>query len=204
MLRTALTAELFDLDDIDEASWNPMLHNPGTALYALASRPFAPAAQRLDSARARLSAVPAYLAAARDRMGFLSRPHVETAIAQLDGTVALIDTTLAELATEAGGALGAESDAARTALVAHQDWLRTKLDEAERDPRIGADRFRAKLALTLDTDFVPEALLARAEKDLDRITAQLVDEAGRFADVADPDTSTVQAVLDELAAGRPH
>jgi uncharacterized protein (DUF885 family) len=203
VLRTALTAELLDLDDVDEAAWNPMLHNPGTALYALAARPFAPATQRLDAARARLSAVPTYLAAARDRLGLLSRPHVETAIAQLDGTVALIDTALPDLANEAAGTLGAEADAARTALIAHQDWLRGKLETAERDPRIGADRFRAKLALTLDTDFVPEALLARAEADLDRITAQLIEEAGRFADVSTPDATTVRSVLDELAQDVP-
>ena len=203
VLRTALTAELYDLDDIDEASWNPMLHNPGTALYALASRPFAPAAERLASARARLSAVPTYLAAARERMGFLSRPHVETAVAQLDGTVALIDTLLPELAAAVGSALGTEADAARTALVEHQAWLRGKLDDAERDPQIGADRFRAKLALTLDTDFVPEALLARAEGDLDRITDQIIAEAGRFAGAATPDTETVKAVLDELAQDVP-
>ncbi|HZZ96644.1 MAG TPA: DUF885 domain-containing protein [Jatrophihabitantaceae bacterium] len=204
VLRTALSVELLDLDDVDEPAWNPMVHNPGTALYSLASRPFISATKRLDSARARLSAIPTYLAAARDRLGSVSRPHVETAIAQLDGTIALIDTALPDLATEAGGTLGAEADAARTALVAHQDWLRGKLDEAERDPRLGADRFRAKLALTLDTDFVPEALLARAEKDLDRITAQLIDEAGRFADVAEPDASTVKAVLDELARDVPN
>lgn len=199
VLRTSLTAELHELDDIDEASWNPMLHNPGTALYALTSRPFAPPAQRLDAARARLAAVPTYLAAARDRLGSLSRPHVETAIAQLDGTVALIDDVLPELATQAGSALGAEAAAARAAIVTHQDWLRSALASAERDPRIGADLFRAKLALTLDTEFIPEELLARAERDLDRITAELAEEAGRFAGVAHPDSSTIKQVLDELA-----
>jgi hypothetical protein len=199
VLRTNLTAELVDLDDLDEAGWNPMVHNPGNALYALATRPFAPAAQRFESARARLAAVPAYLAAARERLGPLSRVHTETAIMQLDGTVALIDTTLPDLAREAGGSLGDEAAAARNAVTEHQDWLRDRLDSATRDPRIGATLFRSKLALTLDTDFEPEALLTRAETDLDRITEQLIDEAGRFVDVAHPDSSTARQVLDELA-----
>ena len=77
VLRTELSAELFDLDELREAEWNPMTHNPGGALYALASRPFAPAAQRYEAARARLAAIPGYLAAARERLGDLSRPHVE-------------------------------------------------------------------------------------------------------------------------------
>lgn len=199
VLRTNLTAELFDLDELDEASWNPMEHNPGNALYALASRPFSPAADRLGAARARLAAVPQYLAAARDRLGSLSRIHVETAISQLDGTVALIDGALPDLAAAAGSALGPEAAAARTAVTEHQDWLRDQLGAATRDPRIGAARFRSKLALTLDTDFEPDALLGRAEADLDRITAQLVDEAGRFAGVARPDSSTARLVLAELA-----
>jgi uncharacterized protein (DUF885 family) len=199
VLRTNLTAELVDLDDLDEAGWNAMAHNPGNALYALASRPFAPPADRLESARARLTAVPGFLAAARERLGTLSRVHAETAIMQLDGTIGLIDSALPDLAAEAGGALGAEAMAARDAVTEHQEWLRNQLDTATRDPRIGPDLFRSKLALALDTDFEPDALLGRAEADLDRITGQLIDEAGRFAHVARPDSSTARQVLDELA-----
>lgn len=199
VLRTNLTAELLAIDEIDEGTWNPMLHNPGNALYHLTSRQFAPARERFDSARARLSAVPGCLAAARDRLGVMSRVHAETAILQLDGTLALIDTALPTLAAEAGAEPGPEFATARKALAEHQDWLRRRLHAAERDARIGADVFRAKLALTLDTDFGPEALLARAYDDLDRLGADIVAHAGRFADRDLPDPSTVRQVLDELA-----
>ena len=199
VLRTALRSELLELDELHEAEWDAMAHNPGNALYALASRPFAPAADRLESARARLAAVPAYLAAARERLGTLSRPHAETAIAQLGGTVGLLDSALPALADEAGGELGPEAATAREAILAHKDWLSGRLDSATRDPRIGIDRFRAKLALALDTDFEPDDLLARAEADLDRIAGEIAAEAGRFAAVASPDASTVRQVLDELA-----
>jgi uncharacterized protein (DUF885 family) len=199
VLRTNLTAELLAIDEIDEGTWNPMLHNPGNALYHLTSRPFAPAPERFDSARARLSAVPGCLAAARDRLGVMSRVHAETAILQLDGTLALIDTALPTLAAEAGAEPGPEFATARKALAEHQDWLRRGLDAAARDARMGADVFRAKLALTLDTDFGPEALLARAYDDLDRLGGDIVARAGRFADDDTPDPSTVRQVLDELA-----
>ena len=199
VLRTALRTELLELEHLHEAEWNAMEHNPGTALYSLVSRPFAPAAQRLDAARARLAAVPDFFEAARARLGTLSRVHAETAIMQLGGTLGLIDTALPELAAEGGGSLGAEAEAARTAVEQHRDWLRDRLDSATRDPRIGPELFRAKLALTLDTDFEPDALLARAEEDLDRIGAEIAAEAGRFAGVAAPDAGTVRAVLDELA-----
>ena len=125
--------------------------------------------------------------------------HVETAIAQFDGTLGLVDVVLPALAKEAGTELGAEAGAAHDAIVEHQQWLRTQLESAERDPRIGSDQFRAKLALALDTEFIPEELLARAEADLDRITDQIVEAAGRFAKVGDADASTVREVMAELA-----
>jgi uncharacterized protein (DUF885 family) len=199
VLRTTLRAELLDLDGLDEASWDSMMHNPGAALYALASRPFAPAAERLDAARARLAAVPAYLAAARTRLQSLSRVHAETAILQLDGTLGLISDALPALAAEAGTELGGEAEIARSAVVEHQTWLRDGLADADRDPRIGVDRFRAKLALALDTDFDPDALLARAEADLDRIGDEIAAEAGRLADAGAPESTTVRQVLDDLA-----
>jgi uncharacterized protein (DUF885 family) len=199
VLRTALRTELLELEHLHEAEWDAMTHNPGTALYSLVSRPFAPAAQRLDAARARLSAVPTFLAAARARLGTLSRIHAETAIMQLGGTLGLIDTALPELAAEADGSLGADAERAHAAVEEHRAWLRDRLVNATHSARIGPDLFRAKLALTLDTDFEPDGLLARAEDDLDRIGAEIAAEAGRFAGVADPDAGTVRQVLDELA-----
>jgi uncharacterized protein (DUF885 family) len=199
VLRTTLRAELLDLEVLDESGWDAMVHNPGSALYALTSRPFAPAATRFEAARARLAAVPTYLATARERLTTLSRPHAETAIKQLDGTVGLIDDALGRLAEAAGSEPGPEAVAARNAVVEHQDWLRRRLDDATREPRIGVDSFRAKLALALDTDFEPDALLARAETDLDRVSGEIAAEAGRFAGVPAPDATTVAGVLDELA-----
>lgn len=199
VLRTELRAELFDLEQLREAEWNPMEHNPGGALYALASRPFAPAAERCDAVRARLAAVPGYLAAARDRLGTMSRIHAETALGQLAGTVGLIDEALPALAAEAGTQLGDEAATARNAVEEHRQWLRERLDTATHDPRIGPDLFRRKLALTLDTEFEPDELLTRAEDDLDRITAQLVAEAGSFATTAAASPATVRDVLAELA-----
>src|SRR6266511_3426786 len=56
---------LFELTEIREHEWNPLEHNPGPLLYALIARPFAPAAQRLESLAGRLDAVPDALATAR-------------------------------------------------------------------------------------------------------------------------------------------
>ena len=199
VLRTALRWELLDLDQLHEGDWNAMEHNPGGALHALASRPFAPAHERLEAARSRLAAVPSFLTAARERLHDLSRIHTETAIAQLAGTAHLIEGALPALAEEAGSTLGPEAEVARAAVEEHRAWLRDRLETADRNPRIGRDLFSSKLALALDTEFDPDALLARAEDDFERISGEIAAEAGRFAGVADPDAATVRSVMDELA-----
>src|SRR4051812_11734479 len=94
VLRTSLAAELLDLDEIREAEWNPMLHNPGGGVHSLISRDFAPLPERMAALEQRLRAVPEYLAAARSRLAEMSRVHLDTALGQLAGTKAMIDAEL--------------------------------------------------------------------------------------------------------------
>jgi uncharacterized protein (DUF885 family) len=205
ILRTALRAELFELDQIRSAEWDPMHHNPGNGLYALVSRDFAPLDERLRHLTQRLRAVPAYLDAARERLGVMSLIHLDTAQTQLDGTLRLLDVTIPEAIAQARSAddLSAVIDRARVAVIAHKEWLANQRRLAEHDPRLGDQRFAAQLALTLDTVFDPAQLLARAEADLAVVTERIVDEAGRLASVDRPDTGTVRQVLGELAADAP-
>ncbi len=205
ILRTALRAELFELDQIRSAEWDPMHHNPGNGLYALVSRDFAPLDERLRHLTQRLRAVPAYLDAARERLGVMSLIHLDTAQTQLDGTLRLLDDTIPEAIaqTRSAGDLSAVLERARVAVIAHKEWLANQRRLAEHDPRLGDQRFAAQLALTLDTVFDPAELLARAEADLAVVTERIVDEAGRLARVGRSDTGTVRQVLGELAADAP-
>jgi len=206
VLRTVLRAERFDLDELHEAQWNPMLYNPGSGLHALLSRNFAPLPERLTSLAERLEAVPDYLAGARERLGEMSRIHLDTSLSQLDGTLALLDDTIpAALAGEPDvrGRVEPAARAARIAVAEHRAWLTEHAEKAQRPARIGERLFAAKLALTLDTEFAPADLLARAQADLDESTQMIIDEAGRYANVGTPDASTVRSVLDELSADAP-
>src|SRR3954447_22608485 len=119
VLRTALAAELLDLDEIREADWNPMLHNPGAGVHSLITRDYAPLPERMAALEQRLRAVPDYLAAASSRLAEMSRVHLDTALGQLAGTKAMID---AELPGD-DAALRAAADAAATALTRHCEWL---------------------------------------------------------------------------------
>jgi len=205
ILRTAVQSELLALTEVDEASWNPMLYNPGQALYGLLSRDFGPLPQRLTSMASRLREVPDYLQAARARLSAMSKVHVETAIGQLDGTLALIEGEIPAALAEAGTRtdLSSEISQAAAAIRVHQDWLRGQLDGAQRSPRLGKALFADKLALTLATPWQPTTLLEQAYRDLERVEAELSELVARTTGSGTADRAAIAAEFNRLAADAP-
>ena len=203
MLRTRLRGRLLALDELQPHRWDPLAWNPGTALYLLLARDFAPADERLRSLAGRCADVPAYLDTARRALGRMPRVHLETAVGQLTGTRTLLATEV-ERALADEPALRREVEPARDAAVAaldeHVRWLRARLEDPAygegRDPRIGADLYTRRLALTLDAQSDPDTLLARAEADLDRVGGDLVALAARLG-------GSPREVLDRLAQDGP-
>jgi uncharacterized protein (DUF885 family) len=206
MLQTRLQARLFELDGLRPHEWDPLEANPGTALYLLLARDFAPAADRLRALAGRLAAVPEALATARSSLTGMPRVHVETAIGQFTGTRGLLATEVEQaLAQEPG--LRAEVEPARAAadaaLAEHVRWLEDRLPEADGDPRLGPQRFASKLALALDTATDPDALLARAEADLELVEADMAEVAARLGADSHDGRQGVRRVLDRLASEGP-
>ena len=202
LLRSALSARLFEIEDAHPHSWDPLAANPGTALHLLLARDFAPLAERLRSLAGRLAAVPAALATARSSLRDMPRVHVETAAGQFRGTRSLVQEQVAQ-ALEKEPALRAEVEPARVAALEALDdhilWLEACLSaggpgSADGDPRLGAELFAAKLWHTLDTQTPPDSVLVRAESDLMRVEAEIAELTGG----RDP-----RQVLDELAADGP-
>jgi uncharacterized protein (DUF885 family) len=206
MMADSVTRRVFEIDELREHTWNPLVANPGRAIYLLLARDFAPLPDRLASVAARLAEVPATLAGARRLLGAMPKVHLETAIGQFDGTIALftrqIDAALAD-APSGAARIDKVRPAALEALAGHRAWLAARLDDAGpdgyADPRIGAERFARKLSLTLGAQADADAILARAQADLDRVTEQITELA---ADIAEPDAS-VRQVLDRLAEDAP-
>jgi uncharacterized protein (DUF885 family) len=200
ILANALQTRRFEIDVLCEHEWDPLLANPGTAIYTLLARDFAPLPDRLRSTAARLTGVPEALATSRRSLHGMPRVHVETAIGQFTGTRTLLATEL-ERALAEQPALRPEVDGPREraieAIDEHLDWLRAALDDADGDPRLGAERFAAKLALTLDTASDADAVLARAERDLAGIEERIAEVAARLDD--GPPDGRARRVLDRLA-----
>jgi len=214
ILANQLARLRFMIDDLREQEWNPMVANPGRAIYNLLARDFAPLPDRLRSASRRLAMLPESLAAARSVRGAMPEVHIETALTQFAGTERLITGELTRRAAEVNGGeadLAAVLPPALEALAEHTRWLAERLAtgqrEGFREPRIGTDLFSRKLRLVLDTELPVEQILARAEADLARMTKELGEAAAEFmgarGGTAQDTPDVVRAALDLLAADAP-
>jgi uncharacterized protein (DUF885 family) len=222
VLGNDVARRLFELEDLREHTWNPLLANPGQAIYMLLARDYAPLPDRLHSLAGRLAAVPESLAAARATLGQMPKVHLETAIAQFGGTIGLVTeevNTALRRAANSGAVITASGaadtaaviaevenarPAALAALAEHRDWLSARLagdDPASggdgfKDPRLGRDMFGRKLSLTLSAASDADAILARAEDDLERLTDEIAEVAAALG-------GTPREVLDRLGAAAP-
>src|SRR5580700_9147899 len=185
MMADSVARRVFELDDLAEHTWNPR-----RAIYQLLARDFAPLPERLASVAGRLAEVPAVLAEARRQLGAMPRVHLETAIGQFDGAIALVDRQVdaaLAVAPSSGPRLAEVRPAALEALAEHRAWLSARLAAAapgpdgDRDPRIGPERFARKLSLTLSAAADADAILARAQDDLDRVSEQIASLAASMA-----------------------
>jgi hypothetical protein len=205
MLANSVAQRIFELDELRERSWNPQLANPGRAIHMLLLRDFAPLPERLASVAGRLGEVPAVLADARGRLGRMPKVHVETAVGQFSGTISLVTSEIdAALKAEPGCAGQIESvrPAALRALAEHQAWLLAKLEQPSEefaDPRIGPERFARKLSLTLDAEADADAILARAQADLDRVSEEI---AGLAAELGGGQGVSSQAVSSQAVSSQ--
>jgi uncharacterized protein (DUF885 family) len=136
----------------------------------------------------------------------MPRVHLETAVGQFDGTIALISKDIdaaLEAAPQCAGLLARVRPAALEALSEHRGWLCAQLDSPDgfADPRIGPERFARKLSLTLNTAADADAILARAQSDLDLVTEQIAELAAQIAGATSP--GVVRQVLGQLAQDVP-
>ncbi|USY23236.1 DUF885 domain-containing protein [Nocardiopsis exhalans] len=188
MLRTRISADLWHTAELRPHTWDPLYHSPGEAVHALLERDTLPAPERLEALAARCAALPAYLKTARDRLSAgpgMPRVHVETALGQLEGARTMLSEAVPALAAEhpehAAG-VGPARTAALAALEEYTSWLRTELEFATADPRLGARQFAAQLWYTLDSELSPDALLVRAESDLLATEEAIAEAAAEYTD----------------------
>jgi len=208
IVRTAVAREHWTFSELRPHEHDPLIHLPGEALYALLSREVGEPDGRVRGLITRMVAVPQHLATAKQVLRDMSKVHVETAIGQTGGVIALLgDDVDALVALGSGsGSVAREALAAREQAVAALEdfgrWLEAGLPDADGDPRLGERAFSARLWFAMDTPTNADKLLNRAESDLQAVEEEIAELASRIAR-RPPGPGLVRDVLDQLAALAP-
>jgi uncharacterized protein (DUF885 family) len=207
--------EIFELEELKEADWNPLVYNQSLAngLYLLVARDFAPAEQRIPNLRKRMEGIPKVIEQAQKNLQHSPRVHTETAIEQTQGAIGLVREGLAPLLEQAPQLkkeIAPLQEKTAKALEEYKKWLeKDLLPRSDGDFRLGADKFRKKLRFALSSDLSMEEIMKRAQADLQQTQTAIYETALPLykkyfpkADKAalDDKKKTTQAVLDKLSA----
>ena len=210
LLKDQLDYLIFSDARLQDWAWDPLTYSPGSALFSLMSREFAPLPERLRSATGRLEALPTYLAQVRGALVPARVPliHAQTAAKQNPGIDSLIDEILAKkdaLPAADQARLERAAAAAKAAVAQHQEWLdKTLVPKAKGNERIGAALYDEKLRLALNSPLSRQEIRTRAERELQSLRAKMYDvasgmikgDAGAPPAPANPTPDKQQAVIE--------
>ena len=172
ILRDNVDNEIFELEELKEAEWNPLLYNESLAnsLYLLVARDFDTPEKRIASLRKRMEAIPTVIKQAQQNLQHSPRVHTETAIEQIQGAISLVRQDLNPLLDQAPQSkkdLAPLQEETAKALDDYKTWLQKDLlPRSDGNFRLGADKFRKKLRYALASDLSMEEVLKRAQADL--------------------------------------
>jgi len=213
IMQSNLNSSIFALDTLREFEWNPQVYNVGGAIYNLLARDFAPLKDRLLNVKERLKAIPTVLEHAKLNLNNSTKIHTETAIGQNNGIISLIQNDLQELINqvpELKEELAPVQKEAIDALEKYGQWLENELlPNANRDFRIGNEKFEKKLSYSLNSGLTKEEILERAEKALAETQDEIYNTALPMFKKYYPERSSqdkkkvIKSVLDKLAEDHP-
>jgi len=218
ILKENIAYELFQLDELKEWEWNPLVYNQSLAnsLYLLVARDFAPAKDRIPNLRKRMEAIPTVIAQAKANLKNPPKINTEVAIDQTQGGISLVREGLAPLLDQAPDLqkdLAPLQEKTAAALEDYKKWLQSDLlPRSTGDFRLGAEKFRKKLRFSLASDMPMEEVMKRAQTDLQATQTAIYETAlplyKKYFPSADAATladkhKVTAAVLDKLAEEHP-
>ena len=214
LLRDNVESEIFRLEELREADWNPLVYNQSLAnsLYLLVARDFDSAQKRIPNLRQRMDGIPNVIKQAEANLVHPPRVHTETAIEQIQGAINLVRNGLDPLLNQAPQLrkdLAPIQEKTAKALEDYKKWLQEDLlKRSDGDFRLGAEKFRKKLRFALASDLSMEEIRKRADADLQQTQAAIYETAlplyKKYFPKADEKTladkhSVTAAVLNRLA-----
>jgi uncharacterized protein (DUF885 family) len=218
ILRDNIDNEIFKLEELKEADWNPLVYNQSLAnsLYLLVARDFDSPEKRVPNLRKRMEAIPRVIDQAKANLQHPPRVHTETAIEQTQGAISLMREGLSPVldrVPQMKRELAPLQEKTAKALEDYKKWLQNDLlPRSDGDFRIGPDKFRKKLRFALASDLSMEEIMKRAQVDLQQ-TQEAIYETARplfkkYFPEADEKTlgdkkRVTAAVLNKLAEQHP-
>ena len=218
ILRDNIDNEIFELEELKEADWDPLVYNQSLAnsLYLLVARDFDSPEKRVRNLRKRMEAIPTVIAQAQKNLQHPPRVYTETAIEQTQGAISLVREGLGPLLEQAPQMkkeVAPLQEKTARALEDYKKWLHDGLlPRSDGDFRIGPDKFRKKLRFALASDLSMEEIMRRAQADLKQAQTAIYETALPLykkyfpnADKAalDDRKKVTTAVLDKLAEKHP-
>jgi uncharacterized protein (DUF885 family) len=206
LLLSDVRSNLLELTTIRGWEKDPDVYSGGitASAFAIMSRDFAPADERLRSLVAREKQMPAVLELARQNLKDPPRRYTEIALEQLPGILSFFEKDVPAAFKEAKDAATlrefAQSNAqVLSALRAYQQFLQTELlPRSGGDYRIGAETYRKKLLFEESVDLPLDRLLEIGMADLRRNQREFQRVAKMLAPARTP-----EQVLEELGADHP-
>ena len=218
ILRDNIDNEIFKLEELKEADWNPLVYNQSLAnsLYLLVARDFDSPEKRIPNLRKRMEAIPRVIDQAKANLQHPPRVHTETAIEQTQGAISLVREGLSPVldrAPQMKRELAPLQEKTAKALENYKKWLQNGLlPRSDGNFRIGPDKFRKKLRFALASDLSMEEIMKRAQADLQQTQEAIYETAlplfKKYFPKADEKTladkkKVATAVLNKLAEQHP-
>jgi uncharacterized protein (DUF885 family) len=154
---------------------NPRLYNEyiSDSVFQLLAQSPLPLETNVANAVARISHIPAVVAAARLNLRNPPRPALETAILQNRGSIGFYEKGIFEIVPQTGqrAELQAACERVVPVLREYQEFLEKELlPRATSDWRLGRRKFEKKLDLVLDAGISAREVLRDAEREFERVT----------------------------------
>jgi uncharacterized protein (DUF885 family) len=219
ILRDNIDNQIFKLEELKEADWNPLVYNQSLAnsLYLLVARDFDSPAKRIPNLRKRMEVIPRVIEQAKQNLQHPPRVHTETAIEQTQGAITLVREGLSPLldsVPQMKKETAPLQEKTAKVLEDYKKWLQDDLlKRSDGDFRIGADKFRKRLRFALASDLSMEEIMKRAQADLQQTQNAIYQTAlplykKYFPKTADEKTladkkKVTAAVLNKLAEQHP-
>lgn len=171
---------LLDLEEIQSYRHNPtqVVELIGSAIFQPLSATYASEEARLGHVIERIKQIPRALSQVKEYLDDCPAVYIETAIKENAGNISLIKETVAKRIEEHASlepAFDKAAPAAISALESFSKWLKDDLAkrDSDRSWRLGKELYNRKFALVMQTEVEPETLLHDAEREMERVRAEM-------------------------------